>query len=277
MRWLLILFLALALLVTAVACGEEKEKEEPPTASPAATATVEASPVATPEATPELTPSPEATATPEATPSAEETPAGGAEGFDAFRAFADQIEAALERRDAAFFVERALPTELTCTGEELPLPCAGQPAGKTISGIPSRAWASDASSLLDPEEYALWLEDYFDTPLRDLSDEYGSGSLTLYALAHSQTEGKEVFRAITTSIVDRYPTGTPIGQTEREAHVFDFVFENDRWQFVGETVALTSVTSPDWLSGSCAACYDHWERWEGAAVASPTRPRDGTA
>jgi len=74
MRWLLILFLALALLVTAGACGEEKEKEEPPTASPAATATVEASPVATPEATPELTPSPEATATPEPTPSPSPTP-----------------------------------------------------------------------------------------------------------------------------------------------------------------------------------------------------------
>jgi hypothetical protein len=266
MRWLLVISLGIALIMTALACGEQEEEGGTPTPSPAAT--VQASPMGTPS--PDETPPLQHT--PEATPSAEETPAGGAEGFDAFRAFADQIEAALERRDAAFFVERALPTELTCTGEELPLPCAGQPAGKTISGIPSRAWASDASSLLEPEEYALWLEDYFDTPLPDLSDEYGSGSLTLYALAHSQTEGKEVFRAITTSIVDRYPTGTPIGQTEREAHVFDFVFEDDRWQFVGETVALTSVTSPDWLSGSCATCYDHWERWEGAAAASPTRP-----
>jgi hypothetical protein len=74
MRWFLILFPALALLVTAVACGEEKEKEEPPTASPAAAATVEASPVATAEATPEFTPSPEATATPEPTPSPSPTP-----------------------------------------------------------------------------------------------------------------------------------------------------------------------------------------------------------
>ncbi len=144
------------------------------------------------------------------------------------------------------------------------MPCAGQPAGTTLSGISSRGWQSDASSLLDPEEYALWLEDYFTTALDNLSDEYGSGSLTLYALAHSEVEGNEVYRAITTSIVDRYPSGTPIGQTEREAHVFEFEFEDGRWQFTGEIVAMTSATSPDWLSGECGSCYDQWERWTGA-------------
>jgi hypothetical protein len=200
-----------------------------------------------------------------ATPTVEETPGPETAGFDAFRAFAQQIETAVEGRDARFFVERARLAELTCTGEEFPLPCAGQPAGTTLVGIWSRAWASDASALLSPEEYALWLEDYFSTALGDLSDNYGSGVLTLYALAHGEAEGAEVFRAITTSIVDRYPTGTPMGKTEREAHVFDFKFENGQWQFTGEIAALTSVTSPDWLSGDCAECYDRWERWEGAA------------
>jgi hypothetical protein len=233
MRWLLIMLLALGLMVTAFACGGEKEETLTPTSK--------------------------------ATPTAEETPAGETGGFDGFRAFAQQIEAAVEGRNVQFFVERARLAELTCTGEEFPLPCASQPAGTTLTGIWSRAWASDASALLSLEEYTLWLEDYFTTALDDLSDSYGSGSLTLYALAHREAEGAELLRAITTSIVDRYPAGTPIGRTEREAHVFDFEFEDGRWQFAGEMVALTSVTSLDWLSGDCAECYDHWERWEGAA------------
>jgi hypothetical protein len=202
---------------------------------------------------------PPSTATATSTP----TPIAEAGGFDGFRSFAQLIEAALDGGDAQFFVERARLTELTCTGEEFPLPCAGQPAGTTLNGITSAAWQSDASALLSPEEYELWLEDYFSTALGHLSDDYGSGSLTLYALAHSGADGNDSFQAISTSIVDRYPSGTPIGQNEREAHVFNFEFENGRWQFTGEIVALTSVTSPDWLSGECSSCYDRWERWTG--------------
>lgn len=237
------LLVGICLAVLALACDEGEEEVATATPSPAAAAT----------------------ATPQATPTPEETPAEETGGFEGFQTFAQQIEAAVEGRDAQFFVERARLEELTCTGEEFPLPCAGQPAGTTLTGISSRAWASDASTLLSQEEYTLWLEDYFSTALGDLSDSYGSGSLTLYALAHGEAEGAEVFRAVTTSIVDRYPTGTPIGGTEREAHVFVFEFENGRWQFTGEIVALTSVTSPDWLSGDCAECYDRWERWEGPA------------
>lgn len=243
MRWLLIMFLALALMLTAAACEEEEEEKGTPTASPAATA--QASPVVT--------------------PTAEETPAGETGGVDGFRAFAQQIEAAIQGGDAAFFAERARLTELTCTGEEFPLPCAGEPAGTTLSGIPSNIWQSDASALLSPEEYAGWLERYFGAARDDLSDDHGSGSLTFYALARSEAEGNQVFRAITTSIVDTYPSGGPLREPAREAHLFNFEFENGRWQFTGEKVATTFAGSLDWLSGECSECYDHWEHWEGAA------------
>jgi hypothetical protein len=208
-----------------------------------------------------------------ATPTAAATPAVETGGFDKFRAFAQLIEAALKERDAQFFIQRARVSELTCSGEqEVPLPCAGKPAGTILTGIPSRAWASDAWALLSPAEYAPWLERYFGAARGDLSDSYGSGSLTLYALAHSQEQGNEVFRAVATSMVDINPSGTPIGQTQREAHVFNFVFENGRWQFTGERVAVTSTTSPDWLSGQCGQCYDHWERWGGATPPSTPTP-----
>jgi hypothetical protein len=87
-------------------------------------------------------------------------------------------------------------------------------------------------------------------------------------LAHSQEQGEEVFRAFATSMVDINPSGTPIGQTQREAHVFNFVFEDGRWQFTGERTAVMSTTSPDWLSGQCGQWCDHWERWGGATPPS---------
>ena len=62
MRWLLITFLALGLMVAAIACEGEKVVEGTPTAS--TTATAEASPAATRQATTESTLSPKAAAAP---------------------------------------------------------------------------------------------------------------------------------------------------------------------------------------------------------------------
>jgi hypothetical protein len=215
------------------------------------------------------TASPTAAVSPMTTPTAAATPTGDTGGFDGFRAFAQLIEAALRGSDTQFFVQRARVSELTCSGdEEGPLPCAGEPAGTIRTGIPSRAWGSDAWALLPPAEYAPWLQRYFAAARADLTDSYGSGSLTLYAVAHSQEQGREIFQAIPTSMIDINPSGTPIGQTQREAHVFSFVFQNSRWRFTGEIVAVMSGTSPDWLSGQCRQCYDRWERWGGATPPS---------
>lgn len=202
-------------------------------------------------------PTPTATVSDETTPPAGET--GGIEGF---RAFARQIERAISESNAQFFIERAVLKEEACTGEEQLGPCAGRTPG-TVRGIPGRVWQSDASALFSPEEYAQALGRYFDAALSDQSDEYGTGALTLYALGQSATEGDEVFQAITTAIVDIYPsTGAPIGRTEREAHAFNFKFEAGRWQFTGEVAAVVSLSSADWLSGECGECYTRWERWQ---------------
>ena len=70
-----------------------------------------------------------------------------------------------------------------------------------------------------------------------------------------------MFHAITTSIVDTYPTGYPIGSVEREAHIYSFELHDGRWRFTRQGAAVVSLSSSDWLSGECAACYDQWERW----------------
>lgn len=197
---------------------------------------------------------PTATVEPEATATAVSEPA-------AFDAFAAQIEAAVVNGDAQFFLDRAVMEEVSCTGEEELGPCSGRPAG-TLSGIRGGVWQSDASAIFTAEEYQQALQRYFDGALREQTDEYGSGALALFALARGDSD--EVFYAITTSIVDTYPsTGAPIGMLLREAHAFRFRFESGRWSFMGEIATAAEPAAADWLSGDCATCgYEHWERWE---------------
>jgi hypothetical protein len=160
-------------------------------------------------------------------------------------------------------VQRARLEEVVCEGGEELGPCAGHAPGRLI-GVPGGVWQSDAFAVFPPDEYAASLERYFEAGRGDLRDEYGGGSLTLYALAYQgEVDGADVFQAITTSMVDTYPTGYPIGETQREAHAFRFRLEDGDWRFAGETVAVMSPSAGDWLSGNCTDCYDQWERWEG--------------
>lgn len=238
-----------ALLALQCACAGGGEPEATPSPSPAVTR-----PSRTREPTAEATPAPSVIA----------TPAVRAEtgGFDGFRAFASEIRAALAARDVDFFIGRARITEVTCAGEAELGPRAGKPQGTVLRGIPGSVSESDASAIFPVEEYEQSLQRYFGAARDDLSDEYGSGSLALYALAHKEREGEVVFFAIATSIVDIYPTGFPIGSSQREAHAFNFSFQGGRWQFSGETVAVMSGTSVQWLSGESASYYDQWQRRE---------------
>jgi hypothetical protein len=114
------------------------------------------------------------------------------------------------------------------------------------------------------EEYRASLLRYFAAERPGQSDGYGDGSLKLYALGSSDNVDGPQFVAITTSMVEEFPTGYPIGAATREAHVFTFVVTNGQWRFAGEKVA-TGGSAADWLSGTCAQCYDYWEPWEGAS------------
>lgn len=184
------------------------------------------------------------------------------DGMDGFRDFSAKIERAIAEIDGQFFVERAVLQQETCPGDQEFGPCAGQPAGAVVTGIPSGVYQSDGGGFLQPEDFAQDLARYVGAALTEQTDAYGDSAVALYALARSEEEGRQVFHAITTSIVDTYPGGYPIGSVEREAHIFSFEFEDGRWRFTREGAAVVSLSSSDWLSGQCAECYVEWERWQ---------------
>lgn len=134
-----------------------------------------------------------------------------------------------------------------------------------LTGITGDAWRSDATAIFTLDEYAANLQWYWSAPLPGVADAYGAGVLRIFALAWNRGKDAQIFRVITTSIVDPYPTGYPTPESEREAHVFNFERQGTDWAFINEIAAPMSATSADWLSGQCAECYDYWEIWPGAA------------
>lgn len=221
-----------------------------------------ASPTATPVPTATLTPTPTPAVTPIPTPSptlASET--GGMEGF---RQFAVQMETALGDGNAQFFIQRARFAEVTCPAQalELELLCKDKPPG-TVVQIFNLANPFHGSAILF-DDYVAQLEGWFAGVRPDLSDQYGSGAPTLYALARTTFVSGEGFRAhaIVTAIFEFR------GRSTRDVLVFNWQFRDNRWQLIteirgeGRPEAVTN-----WLSENCTwsyRCFDNWERWEGS-------------
>lgn len=210
----------------------------------------------------EITPAPDEEPTSTAVPTPTEvleapTPPPECDGFDCFRAFAPLIEAALAEDDASFFSERGAQIELTCAGDEQLGPCFDLPADTVLTGIPGAVAQSDAFALFAPDEFAAMLAEWFAAVNPGLSDEYGDGGLTLYALAHRPGD-EEAYQAIVTGIITSGP------DTFRQARIISFLFVDGRWRLTSELYATIPQTAADWLSGDCDFCYDIWERWEGA-------------
>jgi len=225
-----------------IGCGDGEEVVTP-APEPSVTASATASP----------TPSATTTVAPSVTDLSE---AGGREGF---RAFAAQIDAALAVGDGSFFSDRGVEAEMVCAGDEQLGLCFGQPAGTVFRGIPGGVFQSDAFALLSPDEFAAMLEQWFADAHPELDDDYGDGSVTLYALAHQAAgEGEEeAYQAIITAIVTSGPDSV------RQARAISFRYLNDRWRLAGEILSTIPQTADAWLSGECDYCYDRWERWEG--------------
>ena len=234
---------SLALLLAAVACDDATK---PPFLA-------EISPLPSPTAT--SAPAPTPTAAPE-TP----TPEGECDGMDCFRAFAPLIDAALADGDGAFFAGRGLEEELTCQGDEQLGPCVDQPAGTVLTGIPGGVAQSDAIFYYPPDQFAFFISQWFRSDIPAAEDEYGSGALTLYALAyHPAAEGsEEAYQAIVTGMFSSGPDAL------RQALVLSFRFVDGSWRLTGQLQASIPQTADPYLSGDCTDCYDQWERWEGA-------------
>ncbi len=243
MRYAILLASLIALIPVACDGGGD---EAQPTATLVVTATA-----------PAPSPSPVAPATAEPTDAAA-SPAP--EAFDSFRDFAPQIEAALEERDVAFFVDAAVLSPYTCTDQALKFPvCHGHEPGDEVEGFSSGFVPGHGEELITLDGYRFELDQWFAESQDDLSDDFGPGAPSLYALAHRPPAEfvEEAYVAIVTSIRSA---------ERRTVDLFRWQFEDGIWR---HTSRLENSFFPDGegivplLTGDCARCgYDHWERWD---------------
>jgi hypothetical protein len=212
------------LLAAAVACDDAKKPTFLPEASP--TVTAEATATAQP------TPSPSLTAT--------AAPAPGS--MESFRAFARQIEAAVNARDAGFFMGIATISTVVCPNE-FESRCEGQPDGAQIEGVWFGRWRSEGSLLSKDgmgEAINTYLDSLADPALHAIGRRDGAGLV-----------GEVSFFAVVVSAE----------RPEESTYVFEFVHSNATWRFA--SVMEAPVLVEEWLSGGCSECYAEWERWEG--------------
>lgn len=236
-------FLACALAVAPllIGCGDDEE-------APAETASP-----ALPESA-----SPTRAAT--RSPTASATEAAEADEKEGFRAFASRIEAALAAGDGRFFADRGVEEDLVCAGDEQVGLCTDEPVGTAFRGIPRGIFQTDAFALSSPDDYADDLVEWFSNAQPELEDDYGDGTVALWALAYKAAGdgGGEAYQAIITAIV------ASDVESIRQTRTLSFRFLDGRWRLTGEIAAELLQTAEPWLSGECDYCYDRWERWEGA-------------
>jgi hypothetical protein len=250
MKWLVPA--SLVVLPILAACGDDEEAiSDAPTTSPTGLNSGSSAPAFA-----------DATVTIRATATLGPTFGDAPELFGGFREFAPLLMDALASGDTGFTVDRADRVSVTCEGIEQAGPCSGVAAGEVRSGIPGSAWRSDAGGIFSDEDYAMNLSRYREASRPELSDEYGTGALRLFALGSMARQDGGAYEVITTSITNQYPsTGYSVSEPFREAHVFYFHHNGAGWRFDGEKAAAASITAVDWLSGTCSQCYDYWEPW----------------
>ena len=145
------------------------------------------------------------------------------EKADDFSSFAKQIEKALERRDAQFFVNRAQTFEQICdlTTGSIGVVKVGCQTGDAVKTFGIASGCGGAALVL--ADYELLLAEWFENLRPHLSDEYGTGAVRLYATARSPAGSV----AIVTSI-NEYPAGDP----RRFVSVFGWQRLDGRWRLV---------------------------------------------
>lgn len=210
------------LLLGQAACGGSNEARPQPSPSPSPASTISATATA---------------------PSATATAAGAtsdAPGADGFRAFAAQIQSALDARDEAFFHDRielasGICTETDVQGGPGTAPCTR--VGDPWEGFPVGYWQSEGT-YLTPAEAMSWVGELVDTSLPGASDEFGYGEPGVYALSPIQGD------AIITALIERPPNFVEGGPL-RVARVTHWSFDGTRWRLKNMLVA--AVGAEDFL------------------------------
>ena len=176
-------------------------------------------------------------------------------GIEGFRAFAEQIEAAVQGGDTSFFSDAAILSTYTCTDQVAEFSvCKGQTTGEEVQGFWFGYAPGEGEQLATLDEYETDLRDWFSQTAEVASDEYGPGNASLYAIAHGTVVDEDAYVAIVTSI-----HGTE--DLVRTVRLFRWQFQDGSWRHT--SLLETGASIDEFLSESGPAGYIEWERWDG--------------
>ncbi len=200
--------------------------------------------------------------TPTSTP-ALGTPAGATDPQD-FAEFADDIARAAEEQDTAFFAARVKGRTYTCTESDFVMEGLGptiesglcQEVGQQVEVTGHSYWRSEGLSVR-PDRTVTAIEDYFSDALSGEGDDYGTGSVQLYAIGTTPAPGPTLTyeAAILTAITPRGEG--PAREPVRTARGIHFEYVEGRWVIRG--MLFADVLAEELLSPDTAP-YDQWQR-----------------
>ncbi len=215
-----------------------------------------------------------------------------------FRAFAQQLAAALNRAGTQFFLDNAVFSDLSCSHEfTAPPACAHlldprcdksdpaydpqfaaascpvyQPPDATIPGITVAVFQSEGFGL-DRAAFEDFMTEFLTTYDPAASDAYGDGKPRLYAYGVFQPEFAAqlgAVQAIATRIPGSPPENpvAPARVSARQALAFGADFDGQRWSIVhmamGPSVGFLDPTSQE-AGQVLGNVFQFWAPWEGAS------------
>jgi hypothetical protein len=174
-----------------------------------------------------------------------------------FRAFAQEIDAAVRAGDATFFRERMKTVPVDCASA----PDANQLGGTACEtpdarydGFATGVWRSEGGTV-PADGAAAAFQSLFDAQLADASDEFGGGEAQVYAL--NVRDG--AYKAAITALVTRPAEFAGEGPL-RAALSTSWVREGDRWVMEGPLI-IAYVLAEDFLRPTAESGYEAWERY----------------
>jgi hypothetical protein len=178
-----------------------------------------------------------------------------APGPDGFRAFATQIQAALDARAAAFFHDRVQLASGTCTEADVQggigaAPCTR--AGGPWEGFPVGYWRSEGA-YISADDASAWVDDLASKVVPGANDQFGGSALRVYALTPTAND------AVITAIIQRPPDFGPGGPL-RVVRVTKWSFDGTRWRLAG--LLVVSVLAEEFLIPCPEALSYQGGEWE---------------
>lgn len=194
------------------------------------------------------------------------TPLGEVGGVEGFRAFAAEIQAALDAQDGAFFHDRAQLQEGICTEADVAGGIGAAPCdtvGEPWQAFQTGAWRSEGF-LIPLDEDTTLLDEFWGQARPEFADQFGDGRPRVYALVLDDDEA----RAILTTLVERPADFAGEGPL-RVVRVMSWSFDGERWRLT--SLLIANVLAEEFLI-PCQGALDYtseaWERYP-----DPSAPR----